>query len=274
MNITFSPTFTLLQHEADLMEGCLSIGLTAFRNATVADKRKFYSGFFNTSIAFERLMKLIVVVDYMLSNNFNPPTKKQLKAYGHDLSSLYQSSVKAANRAGIANITMPLQGSIEEKILNLLSGFAKFSRYYNLDSLNSKSEKDVDPLIGWEDIINGVIEEDVPDKKLKKIANTAEQIHNDIKDITVTIQHGMRGESLTLLQALSLPEKQLLAAPYLMVRVFKILSPLIHIASELGHIGFYTRSQDGSGPHIPLFKETLVYFMADDVQIKRKKRWP
>jgi hypothetical protein len=116
MNITFSPTFTLLQHEADLMEGCLSIGLTAFRNATVSDKRKFYSGFFNTSIAFERLMKLIVVVDYMLNNNFNPPTKNQLKAYGHDLVSLYQSSVNAANRAGITNVAMPLENSIEEKI--------------------------------------------------------------------------------------------------------------------------------------------------------------
>lgn len=274
MNITFSQTFTLLQHEADLMEGCLSIGLTSFRNGTVADKGKFYSGFFNTSIAFERLMKLIVVVDYMLSNDFNPPTKKQLKAYGHDLSSLYQSSVKAANRAGIVDVAMPFQGSIEEKILNLLSEFAKFSRYYNLDSLNSKSEKDVDPLIEWEEVINRVIEEDVPKEKLKKTANKAEQSYNDIKDITFMIQHGIRGESLTFLQALSLPEKQSLAAPYLMVRLFKILSPLIHIASELGHIGFYTKSQDGTGPHIPLFKENLVYFMADDVQIKRKKRWP
>lgn len=250
------------------------MGLTAFRSATVADKRKFYSGFFNTSIAFERLMKLIVVVDYMLSNNFNPPTKNQLKAYGHDLISLYQSSVDVANKAGITNITMPLQGSVEEKILNHLSGFAKFSRYYNLDSWKSKSLKDVDPLIEWEEIINRVIDEDVPKKKLQQITDSAEQIHNQIKDITATIQHGMSGESLTLLQALSLPEKQLFAAPYLMVRVFKILSLLIHIASELGHIGFYTKSQDGTGPHIPLFGETLMYFMANDAQIKRKKRWP
>jgi len=257
-----------------LTEGCLSVGLTALRNATVADKRKFYSGFFNTSIAFERLMKLIVVVDYMFSNNSTPPTKNQLKAYGHNLVSLYQSSVDAANRAGITNITMPLQGSIEEKILNHLSEFAKFARYYNLDSLNSKSSKDVDPLIEWEEIINRVIEEDVPKKKLKKISDSINQIHDEIKDITVTIQHGMSGESLTLIQALGLPEKQLLAAPYLMVRVFNILTPLINIASDLGHIGFYTKSPDGTGPDVPLFGETLVYFMADKAQIKKKKRWP
>jgi len=274
MSITFSPIFTLLRHEADLMEGCLSIGLTAFRNATVSDKRKFYSGFFNTSIAFERLMKLIVVVDHMLSNDFSRPTKSQFKDYGHDLISLYQSSVDAANRAEIKNISMPLQNCIEEKILNHLSKFANSSRYYNLDSLNSTSQNDVDPLIEWEKIINRVIAEDIPQKKLKKVTDSAEQTHNKIEDITLTIQHGMNGESLTLLQALSLPEKQLLAAPYLMVRVFNILSPLIHIASELSQIGFYTRSPDGTGPHIPSFGETLVYFTADNDQIRKKKRWP
>ncbi len=274
MEITFSKTFTLLQHEADLTEGCLSIGLTALRNATVADKRKFYSGFFNTSIAFERLMKLIVVVDHLLSNDFSPPTKKELKAYGHDLIGLYESTIDVANRANIPNISMPVQGSIEEKILNTLSEFAKFTRYYNLDSLNLNTSSDIDPLIEWNAIIDRVIEEDVPEKKLKKSAESAEKIYNDIKDITISIQHGMSGESLTLLQALSLPQKQLLAVPYIMVRVFNVLSPLIHILSELGHLGFYTRSPDGTGPHIPLFKESLLYFMATEAQIKKKKRWP
>ena len=57
----FSPTFILLQQEAYLARGTLSAGLTAMRNATFPDKEAFYSGFFNTSIALERIMKLIVV---------------------------------------------------------------------------------------------------------------------------------------------------------------------------------------------------------------------
>jgi hypothetical protein len=40
MSTKISPIFTLLQNEAALMEGCLSIGLTALRSATVEDKRK------------------------------------------------------------------------------------------------------------------------------------------------------------------------------------------------------------------------------------------
>ena len=274
MNITFSSTFTLLQHEVALMEGCLSIGLTALRNATVSDKRKFYSGFFNTSIAFERLMKLIVVVDHMLSNNFDPPTKKQLKTYGHDLSQLYQLSVDAANRNKITGITMPIKGSIEEGILRFLSEFAKSSRYYNLNSLNSRSLQNVDPLIGWEEVINRVIKEDVPEKKIKKQIDAAKLITDKINGMTFTILHDMSGESLSTLQALDLPARQLLAAPHLMIRVFKILSPLIDIASKLSHIGFYTKSRDGTSQHIPPFKETLVDYMLNDAEIKRKKRWP
>jgi hypothetical protein len=259
MDIMFSRIFTLLQHEGGLAEGCLSVGLTALRNAKVTDKRKFYSGFFNTTIAFERLMKLIVVIDYMLSNDFKSPTEKQLKAYGHDLVTLYQASVNVANKINIPNIQMPTQGSVEGNILNLLSEFAKSSRYYNLNSLSQHSSINIDPLVKWEEIINSVIEEDVPDRQLKKRLELAKQIYNQIKDITSSIQHGMSGEPLTPLQALSLPERQLFAAPYLMVRVFNILLPLINTVSKLGDVGFYKRASDGTGPHIPLFMETLVY---------------
>ncbi len=294
MSTKISPIFTLLQNEAALMEGCLSIGLTALRSATVEDKSKYYSGFFNTSIAFERLMKLIVVVDHMLSHDFIPPTKKELTKHGHDLNDLYQLSVEIANRADITmppqdslyqlsveianrtDITMLPRDSIEGKILNFLSKFAKFSRYYNLDSLNSRPSKDVDPLTGWEDIINQIIEEDVPNKKLKAKMDIAESISNRIEDITFIMLHGMSGELLTCHEFLSLTEKQLLASPYLMVRVFKILKPLIEIISALGDTGFYKRP-----PHIPhmlyipIFGETLIaHFMADDATIKRKKRWP
>ena len=101
----FSPTFVLLSQEAYLTQGSLSVGLTALRNAKFPDKATFYSGFFNTSIAFERLMKLIVVTDHMIHHRFAVPSKAELKAYGHDLVSLYASCVAAAARAGVSNVT-------------------------------------------------------------------------------------------------------------------------------------------------------------------------
>jgi len=263
-----------MQHEADLAEGCLSVGLTALRNATVSDKRDFYSGFFNTTIGFERLMKLIVVVDHMLDNDFKAPSKAELKNYGHDLVSLYQSSVDAAAKAGVQDVAMPQSGTIEHNILTHFSKFAKFSRYYNLDSLGSNAANPADPLVQWEEIINSVISTDVPAKTLQKILTTSGVVHDAMKDSTLNIQQGMKGESLSLLETLSLPMRQSCAAPYLMVRVFNLLIPIIETVSDLGDKGFYTRAGDGSGPHVPLFRETLVYFKGNKSQIKRKKKWP
>jgi len=270
----FSRIFMLLQHEADLAEGSLSIGLTSLRNATVADKRQFYTGFFNITIAFERLMKLIVVVDHMLSNEFVPPTRQELKSYGHDLVTLYQSTVGTASRNGIPDIEMPELDSLEYSILQLFSDFAKYARYYNLDSLQNNSTADTDPLNDWEAIIDNVVKNDVPSKKLKKQLAEVGCLVELIEEHTLSINSGMSGEPLTLLQAFSLPEKQSIAAPYLMVRVFNLLAPIIETVSELGQKGFYTRAPNDSGPHVPLFHETLVYFKADNAQIRRKKRWP
>ncbi len=169
---------------------------------------------------------------------------------------------------------MPEVGSIEHSILNMFSDFAIFSRYHNLDSLHPNATGSTDPLSEWEAIIDNVVENDVPDKKLKKQLEEVGYLVELIEDHTLSINSGMSGESLTLLEAFSLPQKQSVAAPYLMVRVFNLLAPIIDMVSELGQKGFYTRAPDESGPHVPLFHETLVYFKADNAQIRRKKRWP
>ena len=273
MNQEFERTFIVLSHEADLAEGCLSVGLTALRTATVADKRGFYSGFFNTTIAFERLMKLVVICDHMLDHNMDPPSKTDLINYGHDLSSLFESCEKIAVKHQVSAFEMPTRNSIEREILSHFTKFAKFTRYYNLDSLKNDSG-DIDPLPEWSNIIDSVITADVPDKKLKKRLDETHAFHEAISDSAFNISHDMHGQSVDLLDALSGPVKQDIAAPYMMIRIFKLLMPVMKLLSALGTKGFYTRGPNDSGPHIPEFRETLVYFMTDSKALMRKKRWP
>jgi hypothetical protein len=42
----------------------------------------------------------------------------------------------------------------------------------------------------------------------------------------------------------------------------------------LSVINFAASIRDGTSQHIPPFKETLVDYMLNDAEIKRKKRWP
>jgi len=271
--MSFPPTFVLLQQEAYLVHGSLSIGLTSLRNATFPDKATFYSGFFNTSIALERLMKLVVVTDHMLQHNFSVPSKVELKDYGHDLVTLYASCISVAERNGINGVLSPSCGSIEGKILNFLSEFAIHSRYYNLDALRATPTNYSDPLAGWEVILNEIVNHDVPKTKVKSELARATDKHELMGDYVYAIQHGMDGTLLPLEEVFTLPVKHALATPYVMVRVFRLLTPLLKIIDEVGNKGFYESPRDG-GPYVPLFGAFFVYFGGSDAEIRRKKRWP
>lgn len=271
--MTFSPTFVLLSQEAYLARSSLAGGLTSLRNATFPDKGAFYAGFFNTSIGLERVMKLIVVVDHMLQSNYVPPSKSQLKAYGHDLVALYASCVVAAQRIGLVAIHPPIIGSIEERILVFLSEFATWSRYYNLDSLKAAASSYSDPLGAWDQILESVLVTDVPGEKVARKLQQARAIHDLIADRVLALQHGMSGSLLSLPEVFSTPVRHELSVPYAMVRVFHLLTPLLQTLDRLGSLAFYGPPRPSS-PQAPLFSEFFVNFRRTDAEIRRKKRWP
>jgi len=270
----FTPTFILLNNEASLAEGSLFIGLTSIRKATNSTKAEFYSGFFNLSIALERMMKLIVVVDFMLANDGSVPTKQQLKKYGHDLVSLYESTVNAGNKFEVESVSMPSPNSIEHEILCLLSEFAKYSRYHNLDSLRDGRGSSDDPLSKWDDVIDKVIRGDAPANKVQVALEDVVRVHEHISEHTFVYQADMKGNAMSTLNALLASAMHDLAAPYLMVRIFNLINPLTSVLSELGTRGFYGLPDENNNARVPDFSETLVYFRKTDSEIRRKKRWP
>lgn len=271
--MSFSPTFVLLQQEALLAQGSLSIGLTALRNAAHPDIAAFYQGFFNISIAFERLMKLVVVTDHMLQHTFSAPSKAELKTYGHNLVSLYASCISAAERINISNVATPITGSIEDEILQLFSNFAIHSRYYNLDAINIKPELNSDPLGCWHFILNKVLDNDVPKTKVHAEVARAKASHDMVSEHTYAIQHGMDGTQLPLDQSFIQAALHALATPYVMVRVFRLLAPLLKIVDQIGRKGFHESPRE-VGIQVPLFGEFFNRFHGTDAEIRRKKRWP
>jgi hypothetical protein len=91
MYLGMSKKFSLLTQEAYLTKNALLSSFDLLLKANFFQDRDgyFYSGFFHLSIGLERLMKLVVVCDFMLKNKYNTPTTKQLKSYGHNINELY-----------------------------------------------------------------------------------------------------------------------------------------------------------------------------------------
>jgi hypothetical protein len=89
----FSPTWYLLEQEGLLAQACLCNGLTALRRANLGDKKGlFYSAFFELSIGFERVLKLVLILDHMARNQLVPPDSKAVEDYGHKLRALFDAA--------------------------------------------------------------------------------------------------------------------------------------------------------------------------------------
>ena len=218
-------------------------------------------------------MKLVVTVAHMLENSFIAPTISELKTYGHDLESLHDSCVAIGQKHQVESIKSFPGNSIELDILQFLSEFAKKSRYYNLDALSSAPSSYREPLDRWGNILEHIFNSDIPESKKQKRMSQASEMHDLLSGSVQAIQHGMDGKLLDLEEVFNLPAKHELAVPYSMVRLFNILSPLLELAGEIGHKGFYGSPRD-AGPHCPVLSEFFVYFGGSSAQIRRKKRWP
>ena len=131
--------YRFLEQEAQLAQSLLTNGLQeiAYAELTDYEKGKFYGGAFQISIGLERLMKLVLILDHMLKNDYTPPTTNQLKSYGHKLIHLYERT-KALHTKNSEDKFH--SGQIEFETIKILSDFAMSSRYYNLDSLGSTDD--------------------------------------------------------------------------------------------------------------------------------------
>lgn len=84
----YDPRTIALQREASLADGLLTLGFKSLQIADFQNQECYYAGFFNMTIALERVCKLAIQSDsYKRKGQFL--TDGELKKYGHKLSELY-----------------------------------------------------------------------------------------------------------------------------------------------------------------------------------------
>ena len=136
----------LLLKETGLAATSIEQGLNALRKAQFSNKKLYYQAFFLLSIGVERILKLIVIVNNLVTKD-RFPENNELKEYGHNIIELFN---KVTNEIRPDEDFLS-QNEIYLPILKFLSDFAKGSRYYNLDTLSGKNGRK-DPLHEWNKI--------------------------------------------------------------------------------------------------------------------------
>ena len=264
------PSFMLLQQEGYLLSRCLSIGLTELRNARVQNQGAFYTALFNLSVGTERLLKSIIIIDHMINNNLDVPSKKEIKQYGHNITELYDACEKISGSRNTPIIERNQLDLVDNEILNLLSDFARITRYHNLDALSSSQVRE-DPLSQWNKILLAILDKDVSKSQKEKILSQARMIASSIDDVTFTFMYGLDQSPITTEQALLSPRLHEQATRYIILRLVKILIRLRDLIEELSSMSYISGS---SQPPFPQMQEFLEWLWDDRQFVLRKKKWP
>jgi hypothetical protein len=114
----------------------------------------FYNqAFFNISIGFERLLKLIFLIEYRLTHAGTFPSEEDLRSrFGHDLKRLFEEAIAIRQRLQDKGQRFQWELADEDlaiRIVNFLAEFARATRYYNLDYLVGARRIGRDPLDAW-----------------------------------------------------------------------------------------------------------------------------
>jgi hypothetical protein len=135
--------------ETSLAASCLGNGLTEIRRYSFADKGRFFAGMFGVSVGLERILKVCVVLEHLLRTDA-PPNEEQLRGFGHRLSALLRVARELNKRHALGVDEAPLSESLTDRIVVLLTAFAKETRYYNLNLVTgAQSSSSAEPLAAW-----------------------------------------------------------------------------------------------------------------------------
>ncbi|HTK19027.1 MAG TPA: hypothetical protein VL442_05930 [Mucilaginibacter sp.] len=267
---SFPLSFRLLQQEAILTKSCIMIGIEYLLKGNFDDYHKgsYYSSFFQLSIGFERIMKLIVISNYMMENNYSPIPENELRKRGHRLINLHEELKKTAIKYPDSNISEINKQSIDFDLLLFLDNFAlSTGRYYNISNL--KQETVLDPLITWQALITRIKREDFTEKIRYNVETITFQnidIGLQLDDIVNNTGYVKDVHSFFSTQR---------ANHFVVWHLMNLLIPLAKLLDSISmkcHES-QTKSKKYDYPPFPYYGEIFDFIYLSKKQIMSKKRW-
>ncbi|WBA07676.1 hypothetical protein [Salinivibrio kushneri] len=255
--------YLLLVQEGHLTRSALIEGLNSIRKSNVDDNSRglFYSGLFQLATGFERLMKIVFILDYKINNDFKNPSDKELRKFSHNIKELFD---KCANLSLTYELKEKLNlDEFQSKILNVLSSFGTSSRYYNLTELAENNNKE-DPIAQWLDVIDDhvwMLRRDVREN-LQNIALSHGTVDSWCQHIT--------GEPVTTIDFhyyLLSTEK---ANPYIIWSIIDMLRPFYGLLREQVRM---LNKKWNKNESIPFIYEFFVFFLTKRNIVLKRRRW-
>lgn len=275
-----SRVYVTLLHEGTLAAELVSVGVTILRKASTPRSGLFELALFNLSIGFERMCKLIVLLDHYFANGSFPNNDVLKKKYGHDLDKLFPAVRHIATERNIkTDYTDEPSSEIHREIIATLSEFSKTTRYYNLDCLTGgKAAHLQSGRAAWINRVGKLIvaKHYAARKQINDILE-AQELQASMGDAVSGIRFDESGKSIDTL------EKGLIhGAEVRIIRrwsQFYCLQLIRYLAAILKELPSRSASQRmhnqpvAPSIQLPCFEEIFAWFLNDDAMLKSRKTW-
>lgn len=265
-------SFLLLQQEAILAKSSVLSGFEFMVKGGFDDvyKGHYYTAFFQLSIGIERMLKLAIISDHMSRNGYQPPDIKIIKAYGHDLLTLYQRAKEISGIYGNAILSDLEDESIRKNIFVFMNDFAAATgRYHNIS--NIAQIVNPDPLTRWWNIIDQIKCHDFSSKTHSWIESEVARRLNPKLQIQDLVEN--TGYVSGMYKYIMVDK----ANYYAVWNTLELIKPIIRLLSA---ISWKAHEQDTTeqpikykAPHIPYYEELFPILYTSKRDALRRKRW-
>lgn len=276
-HVSSSPIRTLpegwrpLLSEAAIATSCLEVGLPALRKANHMQRGLYIGAFVNLSVGLERLLKLIVLIDWVVEHAGTYPSRRVFKKhFGHDLEKLFMAVGEIRSRRADAGDEFQwnlIEVSVATSIVRVLSDFAKSTRYYNLDYLTSDGGGNGrDPVEAWFTEVGGVLEANYPPGRRVRDEADAAVVHELVGPNTLLLQETENGQAIhdlgTSLRHARFVEYLQTTATFHCATIVRYLAEALRILIQQAH---------ADGLSVPFLHEFFVIYENSDRYLRYRK---
>jgi hypothetical protein len=275
---TFSATWFLLEQEGLLAQACLCNGLTALRSANLGDKKGlFYSAFFELSIGFERVLKLVLILDHMERNQLATPDSKTVEDYGHKLRSLFDAAKVVCTAHGVTALDAFQPDSLPIVILGFLDDFAHpGGRYSNINKLTGhKFQAMADPIGQWGEIANRIMREHASPGERKRAQLNGLVASAAFGSAAASLISDLNQQQMDVVPLHVRASELDTAAKHAIYALVTLIAALREVIDSLCGSAWTNNHLGTSGvATVPDMKDFFQFAWADRKYVMQKRRWP
>lgn len=270
------PEWHAIGREAALVRHLVGSGATALGRANYANQTgEYYTAFFGLSVGLERLAKLILVVDYAISNGGQMPEQKVVRKFGHKLVDLTSAADTLSQKHSLVLEFSRPTDAISAKIIECLDSFADAGkgRYANFAALGDPNLSREEPIRKWwDEVAELILQEHYYGKQVQERVEARAQLVDAMISPLAVVQfttetgHPMQDVLSSSIRTGQTEIVQRFGRYYTLT----VVRWLAEVFSELSRTASYTHNIDA-------FFGVWEYFQTytvEDSFLKTRKVWP